>query len=76
MKLTIETIDKTQGYGNYYRSDGLNGLFIYVTKSGDKRWVIKWKSSDKKTKQMLIGYYPEMSLDKAREIAAIRHGLQ
>ncbi|MCZ4341498.1 integrase arm-type DNA-binding domain-containing protein [Sphingomonadaceae bacterium G21617-S1] len=45
-------------------TDG-QGLFLYVTTKGHKSWRFKYRFADRQ-KQIVIGPYPEISLDDAR----------
>lgn len=42
-----------------------NGLYIYVTPTGSKKWRIKYRFGGKEN-IFSVGYYPQISLREAR----------
>lgn len=51
---------------NYKLNDG-KGLYILVPQVGNKRWRIKYRYNGKE-KSLSLGTYPEISIEKARQI--------
>lgn len=64
MALSDIGIRKYKTEKRVFLSDG-NGLYLEVTKTGLKRWWVRYKIEGK-TKRLSLKYYPEMSLVEAR----------
>lgn len=75
MPLTAREVDTAKSDKDRMIGAG-NGLYLEVMKSGLKRWWFRYKVQGK-TRKMPLGYYPDVSLAKARELTAIhRSGLR
>lgn len=64
-RLTSKFVEAADKRGYY--ADG-DGLYLQVTKAGNKSWVFRF-SLDKRKREMGLGSYPAMSLKGAREKA-------
>lgn len=64
MALSDIGIRKFKTEKRVFLSDG-NGLYLEATKTGLKRWWVRYKIEGK-TKRLSLKYYPEMSLVEAR----------
>jgi integrase len=64
-KLSAKKVESLKKIG--YHADG-NNLYLQVTSSNGKSWIFRY-SFDGKRREMGIGSYPEISLEKAREAA-------
>ena len=65
-KLTALAVTNKKAAGYY--PDG-NGLFLRILPTGGKSWMLIF-SLDKRRREMALGAYPEISLQKARDKAA------
>ena len=59
---------------------GVAGLYLQVTPSGARSWILKFRTKAKKNREMGLGPYPEVPLSDARDTARafkgqVRNGL-
>lgn len=52
--------------------DGVTGLYLTVTASGTKSWVVRYTSPHGGRRQMTLGQFPDVSLARAKELATAR----
>ena len=64
-QLTTSKVKKLSAKGRY--ADGA-GLYLYVSESGSKSWVYRWKVNGRR-REMGLGGFPKVSLARARERA-------
>ena len=66
-KLKAETVKNISKPGRY--SDG-RGLFLNVTPSGSRSWVLRYSVAGKR-RSIGLGSYPKVSLTQARQVASL-----
>lgn len=78
MKLTKRTVDalRYEGSGAEMRvSDSeLRGFAVVAYPSGRKRYVVRFRTSDGRRRQVAIGYHGEVTAEQARRQAAVLLG--
>ena len=67
-------LKNTTGKDQDYRDTSQKGLVIRITPAGNKIFRMKvWDKTKKKYVQMVIGHYPAIKIDSARQIVAERN---
>ncbi|TCV85868.1 tyrosine-type recombinase/integrase [Sulfurirhabdus autotrophica] len=69
MPLTDIATRKAKPRASQYKLGAGNSLYLLVHPNGSKYWRMKYRFNGKE-KTLSFGQYPEISLDKARELAA------
>lgn len=73
-KAQIENLPlPTQGKRTYYKDQQLKGLFLAVQSTGSKSFYI-YKKIHGKPERVLIGSYPNLTIENARKLAMIKLG--
>ena len=68
MSLTDVMCKKAQPQEKQYRLSDTNGLSLRIDPNGKKYWSIRYTENGQR-KSKALGVYPELSLNRAREIA-------
>lgn len=66
MKLTNTAVLNAKPKDKDYKLSDGDGMYLYVTKAGNKFWRFKYRINGKE-KKLSLGAYPEVSLKEARE---------
>lgn len=66
--LTTSQINRIKASSKLIRVIDSDGLYLEVTPSSSKRWRYRYKTYDDKWTMKSLGQYPEVSLDRAREL--------
>jgi hypothetical protein len=64
--LNVKQIESFKKEAKAYKRSDSQGLFLFVTPSGNKLWRMAYRFAGKQ-KELSIGSYPEITLAKARE---------